>query len=645
MALLFTTTLLVGCGSGSSSEPPAATKATVLVYIEGTNLEDGTCVDETPDKTFVCSWATKNIQEMLKATSSSNVNVVLQTGAADKAVVGEPVDNWRTVRRYVVENQKLVLKDDTLGAKDMGDPKVLTDFITWGQKTYKADKYVLIFWDHGGGVIGGFGGHRVKGEPGFASPLSVTQLKAAVEAAVGNNPANQFELIGFDTCLMATLEVAQAFKGTARYLAASQDVEPGPGWDWTPILNLLAANPGADGAAIGIAIADSYKAKMVTLKQNWITFSVINLAKIDGINTALAAMSKKYSTLLAGSGDGPFVTWSELAMGRSIASDYLFEAVDLLSMFPASDGPEEAALAKATADAVVKSVVGSEIEPVSGLNVMFPTYSVWKQDDELAIYAGLNFLVPEYQALVKNYSDYSVSSVHDLTFGPASLTNSKTMAAKITSANPDLYEQVYVAIHHQLAVISDGKEVTQDVYRGHQPVWSTSKDFSEFSYTSDSKWFMLGGKLASMTSDPTKKKGIQTIRIPVSIERTVPKGGNCSSKTLLCMDGTYDVSWNFDTDKLNETIGFVEVKNNQAIAPQKLSKGDRVFLKYFDMPAAGGATVLGKWKAIDDEDYKFTVGDSEPVFAKAAIPAGKDFAFFGFDLRMKQFVSSSVKLQ
>ena len=218
IALLFTTTLLVGCGSGSSTDSPVATKATVLVYIEGTNLEEGN------------NFATENINEMLKATSSANVNVVLQTGAADKAVADDPVDNWRTVRRYVIENHKLVLKDN-LGAIDMGDPKVLTDFITWGQKTYNADKYVLMFWDHGGGVLGGFGGNRrAKGDPGFASTLSVAQLKGAVEAAVGNNPANQFELIGFDACLMASLEVAQAFKGTARYLAASQDVEPGAGW-------------------------------------------------------------------------------------------------------------------------------------------------------------------------------------------------------------------------------------------------------------------------------------------------------------------------------------------------------------------------------------------------------------------------------
>ena len=81
-----------------------------------------------------------------------NLKVVLTTGAADKAVTGEDVDNWREVRRYVVNNHKLELKGQ-LGILDMGNPQVLTDFITWGQDNYPADKYVLVFWDHGGGAL------------------------------------------------------------------------------------------------------------------------------------------------------------------------------------------------------------------------------------------------------------------------------------------------------------------------------------------------------------------------------------------------------------------------------------------------------------------------------------------------------------
>lgn len=649
-ALFFATALLAGCGGSSSTVSPAALKTTVLVYIEGTNLEDAFDCQDAAGKTVFCSAATNNIYEMLAAESSQTVKVVLQTGAANKAVAGEPVDNWKTVRRYVIEDKKLVLKDDTLGAIDMGDPKVLTNFITWGQSTYSAEKYVLIFWDHGGGALGGFGGNSTVGQPGFAKNMDVQQLKSAVDAAVANDPKKKFELIGFDACLMATLEVAQAFKTSARYLAASQDVEPGAGWDWTALLNYVIANPGADGAAIGGKIADSYLTKMNKGNTgDLVTFSVTNLAKVDRINTALAAFSSKYSTLLAGSTS--LTAWGDLASSRSWANDFSGEAVDMLTMFKnertASDGPEGMELANATTDAVVKNVVGRYTRAVSGLNVMFPTESVWNANGNLTTYAGFNFLVPEYQALVKTYSDYAVGTVKDTTFGPASLAaDSKTMMARITSANPK-YEQVYVAINAQQSVLgADGKTVTENAYFGHQPVWSTSGDASEFSYASDAKWFMLNGKLASVIANPTTEKGIQTIKIPMHIERTVAKGGDCGGvATKLCMEGMYYLLYDFDKDVLVKTVGFVATfAYNQFAPPEQLATNDVVFLKYFVMPA-DSTTKLGSWNAIDDDKYKFTMGATPVVFEKAAIPLASDYAFLGFDLRWKQFVSSSVKLQ
>lgn len=647
MALLFATALLVACG-GSSTGSPASPTTTVLVYLEGTNLESRD------------SSAKLNITEMLAAAKSLNLNVVLQTGAADKAKAGDDVDNWRTVRRYVVENNKLVLKDDTLGSIDMGDPKVLTDFITWGQDNYSADKYVLVFWDHGGGTLGGFGGNDIPGrttapKPAFyASNLSVQQLKDAVEAAVANRPERHFELIGFDACLMATLEVANAFKDTARYLAASQEIEPGSGWNWTAFLNHIASNPGTGGASIGATIADSYGAKMNALDSGAIiTFSVTDLTKVPRINSALAAFSSKYSSLLKGGNS--LTAWNDLASKRSRALDFTdsLEMVDLVGMFDSNPlmntepllQTEVTELANATTDAVVKKVAGPYRAESKGLSVVFPSFSVWDPAGYLKTYGNFNFVVPEYQTLLNDFSAYARNSVPDTTFGPASLSaDSKSMSVKINSPNP-IYEQVYMAINTQVRVDgADGKPVTQNVYRGHQPVYSTSGDASEFSYASSSKWFMLNGKLASVIADPTTEKGIQTIKVPMHIERTVGEGGNCGSTTLLCLDGMYYLLYDFDKDVLAETIGFVASANNQVDPPAQLKENDVVLLKYFVMPADSN-TALGTWKAINDDSYKFTVGSTAPVFEKAAIPAGSDFAFFGFDLRWKQFVSNSVKLQ
>jgi alpha-beta hydrolase superfamily lysophospholipase len=627
------TVLLVATALLACSESSPAPTTTVLVYLEGTDLESND------------ASAKKNITEMLAASSSPNLKVVLTTGAADKAVPGEDVDNWREVRRYVVNNHKLELKGQ-LGILDMGKPEALTDFITWGQDNYPADKYVLVFWDHGSGTLGGFGGN--KPDPtnsSFASPMSIAQLKEGIDNAVKGRSERRFELIGFDACLMATLEVADAFKDLARYLAASQEIEPGAGWNWTAFLNHIASNPGTNGASIGATIADSYGAKMNNEDTGAIiTFSIIDLAKVPRINTALAAFSNKYMTLLAGSNSLP--AWNDLASSRSHALDFAnyYEMVDLVSMFNSEPlmnsepliSAEVTELANATKDAVVKKVSGPYRTGASGLSVMFPSFAVWNPDKELKTYSAFNFVVPEYQMLVNSFSTYARDKVPDTTFGAASLSSdSKTMAAKITSPKPS-YEQVYVAIKTQFVRVVDNKNVTENAYAGLQPVYSTSGDASEFSYASNSKWFMLNGKLASVIAEPTTQKGPQIVKIPMGLSRQLESGPKYRV-------GMYYLVYDFDTDKLLETIGFVADANNQVDPAQQLQKDDVVYLSYFVMPDS--KNVIGSWQQTDNDQIKFTVGSLPPTFEKVAITPDGDYAFLGFDLRWKPFASGSVKLQ
>ena len=92
--LLFTLLWFVtACGSNNASQTP---KTTVLVYIEGTNLESNGAL------------ATANIKEMLAAASAPHLNVILTTGAADKAKAEDPVKSWRTVKRHQIKAGKCI---------------------------------------------------------------------------------------------------------------------------------------------------------------------------------------------------------------------------------------------------------------------------------------------------------------------------------------------------------------------------------------------------------------------------------------------------------------------------------------------------------------------------------------------------------
>ena len=51
-----------------------------------------------------------------------------------------------------------------------------------------------------------------------------------------------FDFIGFDTCLMGTVENALMLTAHADYLIASEETEPGLGWYYTNWLSRLSAN-------------------------------------------------------------------------------------------------------------------------------------------------------------------------------------------------------------------------------------------------------------------------------------------------------------------------------------------------------------------------------------------------------------------
>ena len=44
--------------------------------------------------------------------------------------------------------------------------------------------------------------------------------------------SDQFEFVGFDACLMGTVETAGLMASYARYMVASQETEPGCGWEY-----------------------------------------------------------------------------------------------------------------------------------------------------------------------------------------------------------------------------------------------------------------------------------------------------------------------------------------------------------------------------------------------------------------------------
>jgi hypothetical protein len=82
----------------------------------------------------------------------------------------------------------------------------------------------------------------------------ITTLMSAVSQATGK----PVELFGFDACLMGHVELAYQAKGLANYMVASQELEPGAGWDYAGWLSALSKTPNVNGAGLGKIMVDAY---------------------------------------------------------------------------------------------------------------------------------------------------------------------------------------------------------------------------------------------------------------------------------------------------------------------------------------------------------------------------------------------------
>lgn len=412
-ALLLTVLMLfalVGCSDEKASEPTytepqyedvtapqqsaelpnEAAKWTVLMYLCGTDLESN------------FGSATQNIAEMVVDIPSDDVNVILQTGGTaqwqNDVVDPSAIQRWR-----VVEYDLELVDEQPLAS--MGDAQTLADFLVWGTENYPAEKTMVLFWDHGGGSAAGVAYDELY-ENDF---LSLSELKAGLEA-----PGISYELVGFDTCLMATMELANILSPMANYMVASEELEPGSGWDYSAWLTQLYESPDTGGAALGRVICDSYYEKCaLSGNEAMATLSLIDLKKLPALMESFEAMVGEMSGITS-----DITTYRDFVQGAMRAENYggnndnegYTNMVDLgdLAMNTVSVLPQTADnVLTALFDAVVYSVKGESRSEANGLSVFFPLAF---DDDMLTSYALKAMPSAGYVRFIEGISGWTAPS-------------------------------------------------------------------------------------------------------------------------------------------------------------------------------------------------------------------------------------------
>lgn len=225
---------------GGSREEPVDGSWAVYWYLCGSDLETN----------YGC--ASTDLAEMLEVQLPENVNVVIQTGGA--AVWQNDLMDPAKIQRWLYSSEGLELLEEQ-DTDNMGSAQTLYEFLAFANENYPADKVAVTFWNHGGGSVGGAAFDEIHG----LDSLDLAEMYQAFDAvwpADAEHPA--LELVGFDTCLMATIDVAAVFRNFAKYLVASEEVEPGNGWLYSGWMDALAANPDMEGDELGRNICYSY---------------------------------------------------------------------------------------------------------------------------------------------------------------------------------------------------------------------------------------------------------------------------------------------------------------------------------------------------------------------------------------------------
>ncbi len=348
-----------------------------------------------------------DMNEAELAGGSERVRVITQF---DRFQGGLEEDGaWTSARRLQISKDSDVERIQSAeigdeGEVDMADPNSLIGYVTWAIETYPADRYVLILSDHGMGWVGALADDT----PTEKNYMKLRDIEQALSYTLQKTGIGQFDLIGFDACLMGQMEVFYTLAPLARYIVASEETEPMLGWAYEGMLKQLVNHPDMEVAELVQAVVNSYIDQDITVTNDYIrneifegasaqdvayekgknsTLSAVDTSRMAAVNESL----EKFIGVLQNA-DQATVAWArtnaqhyEDAFMEDDTPLHDSSTIDLahfaLLMKEKADDPELSAAADQLIGAVKKAVVSEKHGPQSpgshGISIFFPLSEIY----------------------------------------------------------------------------------------------------------------------------------------------------------------------------------------------------------------------------------------------------------------------------
>jgi hypothetical protein len=278
---------------------------TILVFMNGKNSLE--------------RFAIENFKELAVVGSTSEVSFVVQMGRPLVRKKGEEdvarvYDGWSGVRRFLVSKNQTPATGQEVeivggGEVDMGAPATLEAFLRWGKAKYPAKRYAVVIWNHGQGyrliasARGAKAARRSESTPQTEARIKPTHraisqdrdtgsiiYNADVHMSLTKSFKDELKLVGFDACLMGMLETAYELKDATPVVVASEELEPGRGWNYTKLARAITGAPLSNEFAFATMIVTSYGDNYRNVDEAT-TLSAVRTEKIAAVATELSVLS------------------------------------------------------------------------------------------------------------------------------------------------------------------------------------------------------------------------------------------------------------------------------------------------------------------------------------------------------------------
>jgi hypothetical protein len=403
-----------------SDDKENATTRTVILYIIGADIES--------DKAMV----TRQLLDVLESDIPDYLRVILVTGGSELWHMDDPecykqyvtetlfpgrasydkctneekaridaeatrlLEKYSTeisgVQIWTIENSgssnslKLLRTADNEYAVN---PDFITDSIDFATTYAPAQKYDLILSGHGSG-LSGFGvddlykawsNEHPDEDPVYTTPIPIPTIAEALSESSFIKNGNKFELLGFDSCLMGSFEVACSLSEYADYFVASEENEADNGWLYSGMIRAVRENPTITGVGLSNAITDSYANQYAGTT---FTLSGVDLKQMDRLDDALTT----FSSLLYSEADENFYHIMNGLEGDShfdnkhgYGSSNLYDLKRIAETFSEDERYSEELrsasrdLVNTLSDAVIANFEGTDEN--GGLSIYFPRQAMY----------------------------------------------------------------------------------------------------------------------------------------------------------------------------------------------------------------------------------------------------------------------------